>query len=251
MDHIYPDFFAKYYDHIYHQIRDSVDHEFFMHRILETKGKVLEAGTGTGRFFSEAIDKGADIYGIDISPAMIDVLKSKIPAIHHNRVTLQNIINFHFNETFSLVIAPFRTFMHLTHTEDQILALENVYYHLDPGGVFIFDAFIPDLNKLQNGIKNQTDFEAEVEPGLVLRRITNAHSNLIEQVTCINFRFELDNGKEVKSHEWNSCLTFFFRRELEHLLKLSPFSKWEILGDYQGNPLDESSKDFIVVCHKS
>jgi SAM-dependent methyltransferase len=250
MDHTYPDFFAKYYDHIYHQIRDSVDHEFFMQKILQAKGKVLEAGTGTGRFFSEALSKGTDIYGIDISPAMLDVLKSKIPARQFDRVSLQNIIDFHFEVTFSLVIAPFRTFMHLINAGDQIKALENVHHHLDPGGSFIFDAFIPNLNILQNGIKDQTDFEAEVEPGLVLRRITNSHSNLIDQVTYINFRFEFDNGKEVRSYEWNSCLRLFFRWELEYLLRLSPFSRWEILGDYHGNPLNESSKEFIVVCQK-
>jgi SAM-dependent methyltransferase len=248
MDHTYPDFFAKYYDKIYHQLRDSVDHEFYLKQISQTSGRVLEAGTGTGRFFSEALKTDADIYGIDISPAMIDVLKSKIPSEHHHRVSLQNIADFHFNFKFSLIIAPFRTFMHLVSIEEQMRALENIHAHLAKGGTFIFDLFVPSLDILLNGIKDQIDFEAEVEPDLIMRRIVNSKSDLIDQITYINFCFEFDDGKTCTKQEWNSCLRLFFRWELEHLLNQSPFKNWKIFGDFYGNPLSKDSKEFIVIC---
>ncbi|MBN3036255.1 MAG: class I SAM-dependent methyltransferase [Bacteroidales bacterium] len=52
---------------------------------MESGGPVLETGTGTGRFFPDALGKGADIHGIDISPAMLDILKRRLPETEHHR----------------------------------------------------------------------------------------------------------------------------------------------------------------------
>jgi SAM-dependent methyltransferase len=250
MKSLYPDYFAKYYDKIYHSLRDNVDHTYFMNLIKDCDGKVLEVGTGTGRFFSEALNAGSDIYGIDISPAMIDVLKTKIPADQQYRVSLQNLIDFKFDHKFNLIVAPFRTFMHLITVKEQFAALQNVWDYLEPGGSFVFDAFVPNLSILQNGIDKVKDFEQEVEPGLTVRRIASSKSNLIDQVTHVTFTFEFDNGKETKSETWETDLRFFFRWELDHLMALSSFRMWNILGDFNGNPLQSDSTDFIVCCEK-
>jgi len=45
-------------------------------------------------------------------------------------------------------------------------------------------------------------------------------------------------------------LRFFFRYELEHLIERSKYNRYKILGDYQGNELNQKSKDFIIVCYK-
>jgi SAM-dependent methyltransferase len=250
METPYPKYFAKYYDKIYHSLRDGIDHEYFMNLIKECDGKVLEVGTGTGRFFSEALNAGSDIYGIDISPAMIDVLKTKIPADQHYRVSLQNLKNFKFDQKFKLIVAPFRTFMHLISVKDQFDALQNVWEHLEPGGSFVFDAFVPNLSILLNGIDKVKDFEQEVEPGLIVRRIVSSRSNLIDQITHVTFTFEFDDGKKVYTETWETDLRLFFRWELEHLMALSSFRIWNILGDFNGYPLQRDSKDFIVCCEK-
>lgn len=130
----YPDTFARFYDLIYDQMRDSVDHEFYLREIRQTQGKVLEIGTGTGRFFTDALKYGADIYGFDISPSMINILLPKLEKNHHKRISIQNIVDFRYNFKFDLIIAPFRVFMHLIEKEEQIKALNNVYKHLKSGG---------------------------------------------------------------------------------------------------------------------
>ena len=65
----YPEPFARFYDVIYSHLR-TVDRDFFLWAIRETRGPVLEIGVGTGRLFLDAINAGADIYGIDISLTM-------------------------------------------------------------------------------------------------------------------------------------------------------------------------------------
>lgn len=50
----YPDYFARFYDLIYHKLRDGVDNQYFLDKIKQTKGKILEVGVGTGRFIFDA-----------------------------------------------------------------------------------------------------------------------------------------------------------------------------------------------------
>ena len=250
MTHLYPKNFARFYDTIYHRMRDGVDNYYFLSEIGQSKGKILEVGVGTGRMFTEALNQGADIYGIDISQHMIDVLSEKLDKEQRKRISLQNIIDFHFDFKFDLIIAPFRVIMHLLDKEEQIRALNNVFEHLNDNGTFIFDAFIPDLNQLIQGMENHTDFEGEYEKGKMLKRTVSTLPDLLNQIINITFKLEWDEDNERMYDEWNLQLRYFFRYELEHLVERSRFSGYKILGDYQGNALNQASKDFILVCDK-
>ena len=250
MTHLYPKSFARFYDLIYHQQRDGVDNEYFQNEIRQTKGKILELGVGTGRLFINALNQGADIYGIDISQSMIDVLSKKLEGEKHIRISLQNIIDFSFNFKFDLIIAPFRVIMHLLEKEKQIKAINNVFEHLNKNGRFIFDVFVPDLSQLINGIDNYTDFEGEYDKGRRIKRTVSTKPDLINQIINIKFNLEWDEDNEQKHDEWMIQLRFFFRYELEHLIERSNFNRYKILGDYLGNELNQKSKDFIIVCQK-
>jgi len=246
----YPDNFARFYDVIYHFHRDSVDNEFFQNTIKKTKGKILEIGVGTGRLFTNALNQGADIYGLDISQPMLNVLLKKIPENQHKRISKQNIIDFKLDSRFGLIVAPFRVFMHLLDKDDQIKALNNVYDHLAENGRFIFDTFVPDLYRLINGFDNFVDFDGEYEPGKKLKRTVSTVPDLINQLINITFNLEWDENDIVKRDEWRVPMRFFFRFELEHLVERSKFERYSILGDYQGNELNKNSKEFIVICQK-
>ena len=69
--------------------------------------------------------------------------------------------------------------------------------------------------------------------------------------TMNKIRFEWDEDNEVKKEEWNTPLRFFFRYELEHLIERSDFEKYKIFGDYQGNELNISSREFVILCQKT
>jgi SAM-dependent methyltransferase len=250
MTHTYPKTFARFYDTIYHQVRDGVDNDYFRNEIKNTGGKILEIGVGTGRLFMNSLNQGADIYGLDISETMLDVLYKKLPSEHHYRLSLQNIIDFRFDFKFDLIVAPFRVLMHVLDKEDQLKALNNIYHHLNKNGRFIFDTFIPDLNQLIKGLENHTDFEGEYEPGHRVKRVVSTNPDLIKQVIEVNFQMEWEENNVVHHDKWMLPLRFFFRYEMEHLVERSDFDEYKIYGDYKGNELTKASTDFIVVCRK-
>ena len=246
----YPANFARFYDTIYHQIRDTVDNEYFQNEIKNTSGKVLEIGVGTGRLFINALNQGADIYGLDISEAMLEVLSKKLQKKQYYRISLQNLIDFTYDFKFDLIIAPFRVIMHLLDKEEQIKAIDNVFNHLNSNGRFIFDAFIPDLNQLIKGISNQLDFEGEYDRGKKIRRIVSTSPDIINQIIQVNFHLEWEENNVLNHEDWILPLRFYFRYELEHLIERSKFKKYKIFGDYQGNELNQQSKEFVIICQK-
>jgi SAM-dependent methyltransferase len=246
----YPENFARFYDLIYHQLRDGVDNTFFLNEIRKTQGRILEAGVGTGRLFMQALELGADIYGIDISKSMIRILTGKLKQKDRARISRQNIVDFELPPPFGLILAPFRILMHLIDKSDQIKALNNVYHHLKPGGKFIFDTFVPNLNYLIQGMDNQVDFEGEYKKGRKLKRIVSSRSDLINQLIHVHFQLEWEENDTICKEEWDLALRFFFRFELEHLIERSLFERYKIFGDYEGNELNQDSKEFIVVCFK-
>lgn len=246
----YPDFFARFYDTIYDHLRDATDHQYFIKKILDTKGPVLEIGVGTGRLFMDALNQGADIYGIDISPSMLEVLKGKLPEHEHHRIEVQDMCTFKLNRKFDLIIAPFRVFMHLITVEQQFEALERVNCHLNPGGIFIFDLFVPNLKMLHEGLVLQKDYEGEYEPGKKLTRYTSMHADAVNQISHVKFKLVWDEDGTEKTEEWRTDLRFFFRFEIEHLINQSKLHLVKIFGDFEQQELYKNSKEFIVECCK-
>jgi SAM-dependent methyltransferase len=246
----YPDFVARFYDVIYSKVRSGVDTGYFMNKILSAKGKVLEIGVGTGRFFIDALAKGADIYGIDISINMIDVLKKKLSPENHYRIMTGDACNMKLDSRFDLIIAPFRVFAHILDTKSQILFLNNVHEHLSDKGIFIFDLFVPDPKLMAEGIDNLTDFDGEYKPGKKLRRIVSSKTDIVNQLLDVTMKFIWDEDNKQLEKEWKLKMRLFFRYEVEHLIKLSMLNLVNIYGDYKENLLNSESKEFIVVCKK-
>jgi SAM-dependent methyltransferase len=246
----YPDFIARFYDTIYDQIRHDADHDFFLKKILQADGPVLEVGVGTGRFFIDALQKGADIYGIDVSPAMVQVLYQKLPENQHSRVSVQDVCTMRTDKKFNLIISPFRVFMHLLSIEQQLQALDSVYESLNPGGTFIFDLFVPDLKKLSDGIYNVKDFDGEYQLGKRLQRFTTMTADPINQISLVTFILVWQENGENISHSWTTKLRLYFRYEIEHLLARSKFTDYQIFGNFSEHLLSPDSKEFVIVCKR-
>jgi SAM-dependent methyltransferase len=246
----YPEYFARFYDTIYHSIRDEVDNDYWLKQVLAAKGHVLEAGVGTGRLFMNSLERGADVFGLDISENMLNILYRKLPENQRFRISQQSIVDFIYDFDFSLVIAPFRVMMHLVEKDEQLAALNNICKHLEPGGKFIFDTFVPDLNQLLKGLDNLLQFEGEYEPGRKVRRYVSTKPDLINQLINIDFHLEWEENDGIHHEDWAVPMRFYFRYELEHLIERSDFSKYDIYGDFAGSELNKDSKEFVAVCRK-
>jgi SAM-dependent methyltransferase len=246
----YPEFIARFYDVIYNKVRSGVDNEYFLTKACNCRGKILEIGVGTGRLFLDALKRGADIYGIDISPAMINVLYEKLDPNAKHRVWVEDAVEMKIDMKFELILAPFRMFSHITEVDDQLQLLNKIAKHLQPGGQFILDLYVPNLSILLNGFDQFMDFEGEYEEGKLVRRYVTTQSDLSRQTTDVSMKLCWEEKGQEVAETWEFTMRYFFRYEIEHLISRSCLELINIYGDYRENELTKESQDFIVVCTK-
>jgi SAM-dependent methyltransferase len=242
----YPDFVARFYDVIYGALRSGVDHDYYLRRARDAHGPVLEVGVGTGRLFLDMLREGVDAYGIDLSPAMIDVLQGRLEKRDRHRVQVQDVRRLAWNRPFRLIVAPFRVLSHLVRIEDQLTALQRVREHLAPDGEFLFDLFVPDAVLVTRGMPPTVDFEGEWSPGHSLRRTTSVVPRPHAQINEVTMRFEWEEGGRVHDRSWKFLMRYFYRYEIEHLLARCGLEICGLCGDFGNHPLDEGSKEFVI-----
>ena len=251
MSEPYPDFVARFYDAVYAQVRDGVDNEYYLREMTAAKGTVLEIGVGTGRMFVEARRRGADAYGVDLSPVMIERCRERLSAADRERVWVEDAITLRTDRRFALVVAPFRVLSHVHEPADQLRLLDAVHGALEPGGRFIFDLYVPNLKLLLEGLPEMADFDGEHAPGKRLRRfVSSTPADLARQTNHVRMSFVWDEEDGEHRGDWEFDMRFFFRFELEHLVARSKLRLEAIHGDFEGGAVTRESQEYVVVCRR-
>src|SRR5919201_5864394 len=119
---------------------------------LAGDGPVLELGIGTGRIALPLAARGVRVHGIDLSEAMVAQLRAK-PGGDEIPVTIGDFATTRVEERFSLAYLVFNTIMNLTTQDEQVACFENVGAHLEPGGCFVIEVGLPQLQRLPQGQK--------------------------------------------------------------------------------------------------
>jgi SAM-dependent methyltransferase len=138
---------------------DSTDPEFDPDVIRATvdflaplagNGRALELGIGTGRIAIPLSQRGVPVDGIDVSKAMVKRLRSK-PGGREIGVTIGDFATTRVAGRFSLAYLVFNTILNLTTQAAQVACFRNVARHLEPGGSFVIEVGVPELQRLPPG----------------------------------------------------------------------------------------------------
>jgi len=144
----YGDTIADVYDAWYQRLFD-VDETVEVLAELASGGRALELGIGTGRVALPLASRGVEVVGIDASERMVDGLRAK-PGGASIAVTVADFADVPVDGTFRLIYVVFTTLFALATQADQIRCLRGVADHLEAGGRFLMDAFVPDLTRFRN-----------------------------------------------------------------------------------------------------
>ena len=113
-------------------------------------GRALELGIGTGRIALPLAQRGVPVHGIDMSKAMVARLRAK-PGGEDVGVTIGDFTTTTVDGAFSVAYLVFNTIMNLTTQDAQVACFRNVAAHLEPGGCFVIEVGVPDLQRLPPG----------------------------------------------------------------------------------------------------
>lgn len=117
---------------------------------LATDGPVLEFAVGTGRVALPLAARGVSVQGIEISPHMAEVLRRK-PGAHSVRVTVADMCSTRVSGEFALVYLVANSLMNVTTQDEQLAVFGNASAHLRPGGFFVLELTVPQLQHVPPG----------------------------------------------------------------------------------------------------
>jgi SAM-dependent methyltransferase len=95
--------------------------------------RVLDAGCGTGRVAARLAERGYDVVGVDVDPAMLDVARADAPDLDWRQADLSD---FDLGETFDVVVLA-GNIVPLLEPGTLTAAAERLAAHLAPDGVLI------------------------------------------------------------------------------------------------------------------
>lgn len=137
---------------------DDADSPMFAPALLEATasflaglaegGRALEFAIGTGRVALPLGERGVEVAGIELSPAMADRLRAKSADIP---VVVGDMATTRVDGEFSLVYLVYNTIGNLCTQEAQVESFLNAARHLRPGGRFVVEVGVPSLRSLPPG----------------------------------------------------------------------------------------------------
>jgi SAM-dependent methyltransferase len=203
---------------------------------LAAGGRVLEFAIGTGRVAVPLTERGVPVIGIELSLPMIDRLRTKadeatIPVVHGDMATARA------PGEFSLVYLVYNTISNLLLQDEQLACFANAARHLRPGGRFLIELWVPELQRLPPG-SPATVFA--VEPGYVG---FDTYDVLRQRVVSHHVRF----GEHGEGRVFRSPHRYVWPAELDLMARLAGFSLESRTADWAGGEFTAESRSHVSV----
>jgi len=205
---------------------------------LAFDGSALELGIGTGRIALPLARRGVRVHGIDLSEAMVARLRAK-PGAEQIGVTIGDFATATVDGHFSVAYLVFNTIMNLTTQDQQVACFQNAAAHLKPGGCFVIEVGMPDLQRLP--------------PGETIRPFTVSESRLgfdeydIASQRLVSHHYWIADGKvEV----FTPPFRYVWPAELDLMARLAGMSLRERSGGWQREPFTSESMSHVSVWQK-
>jgi ubiquinone/menaquinone biosynthesis C-methylase UbiE len=242
---------AEYYDLTQRGVTGDVD--FYLEMGKQVDGEILDLACGTGRITIPLAEAGLKVTGLDLSAEMLKRAKQKAEARGvADRITFiqGDMRSFDLGKTFSLIMIPFRSFLHLLHIHEQMKALACVRKHLAPGGKFVLNVFVPKISHLyEESEKMSLRGTYRLDSGEEIAMWDYTRYDHFQQLSEVTRTYERISPEGVVTEKvvGRFTLRYIFPAELHHLLRLNGFKVTQRYGSFAKTPFDAGSTELIVV----
>ncbi|MFV1963048.1 MAG: class I SAM-dependent methyltransferase [Acidimicrobiia bacterium] len=237
----YGDHWAPYYDAIYQDIEGTtID---FLEGYAGSPPRALELAIGTGRVALPLVERGIEMTGIDISEAMIAKLREK-PGGEALKVAVGDFADVTVEGVFPLVYLGFNTLFALLTQERQVACFQNVSAHLESGGRFVLDCFVPDM-------KRWDDHNTRMAVSSISSTDEHAYEMSIhhpmEQKVTSHVVRRLPDGKTVVLPVY---IRYAWPSEMDLMARLAGLELEDRWGWYDRRPFTDASGQHVSVYRK-
>ena len=207
-------------------------------KALAEGGAALELAIGTGRVALPLQVAGVPVSGIELSQAMVEVLRQKETDAPID-VTIGDMTSATVPGAFSLVFLVFNTIDNLTSQDAQIACFQNAYDHLQPGGCFVIETLVPPIQKLPQGAT------------LLANDCTDAHWG-IDEFDVVTQRYKSHHLRPIKGTVRRLTIPFRYcwPAELDVMAKMAGFTCEARWADWDMAAFTANSASHVSVWRK-
>jgi SAM-dependent methyltransferase len=206
---------------------------------LAGTGAALELGIGTGRIALPLSQRGVRVHGIELSREMIAQLKAQ-PGSDSIGVTIGDMATARVGGTFSLAYLVRNTITNLTTQDDQVDCFRNAAAHLEPGGCFVIEVYVPELQRLPPG---ETVHAFDVTPA----HLGFEEYDVATQIAFSHHYWVVDGQLET----FSAPFRYVWPSELDLMARLAGMTLRERWSGWNREPFTSDSRSHISVWQKS
>jgi SAM-dependent methyltransferase len=206
---------------------------------LAGEGAALELGVGTGRIALPLSQRGVRVHGIDLSPAMVARLRAKAGADRIG-VTIGDFATTRVAGSFTLAYLVRNTITNLTTQDEQVECFRNVAAQLEPGGCFVIEVYIPELQRLPPG---ETIHAFTVTP----EHLGFEEYDVATQIAFSHHYWVVDGQLET----FSSPHRYVWSSELDLMARLAGMTLRERWSGWAREPFTSDSTTHVSVWEKS
>ncbi len=219
--------YAEYYDAIYLE-KDYTAECDFLEMILKKYTThpltILDLGCGTGGHAFQLAQRGYSLTCVDQSAEILAIAqekKSKLASGEKTTFLQGDIRNVELKAQFDVVVSMFAVMSYMASNDDLQKALKTARRHLQPGGLFIFDAW--------HGPGVLTDPPADrykfaQKENMRVIRFAHPVVDIIRHTVDVNYKLlTLDGEKLVSEVDETHTMRFFFPQEIIFHLQIAGF----------------------------
>jgi SAM-dependent methyltransferase len=203
---------------------------------LAGEGRALEFAVGTGRVAVPLAARGVPVTGIELSHAMVEQLRTKVDE-DTVPVVLGDMATAVAPGRFTLVYLVYNTISNLLTQAGQVACFRNAARHLEPGGRFVIELWVPELRSLPPG-REATVWHSE--PGYIG---LDTYDVLRQRVVSHHFRFA--DGDQVEL--FRSPHRYIWPAELDLMGELAGFQLESRHAHWTGGAFTAESRSHVSV----
>lgn len=228
---------AKVYDQLY---ADAFDTAAAVDTLadLTADGTLLDLGSGTGRLLVPLTKRGVRAEGIEASGAMTGRLRTT-PTGSGIVVHVGDFVDVEVPGRYRVIVCAVSTLFMLVDQQAQLRCFANVAAHLEEGGVFVVEAFVPDPRRYDNqGRRSETRHVDDRH----LHVVTSHHDPLEQRIDLEHIL--VDDGV---MRRYPVTLRYAWPAELDVMAATVGLARHTRWGDWRHEPVTALTTDHITV----
>jgi SAM-dependent methyltransferase len=237
---------AEFYDRTKPVGADYPDVPYYLRRLADVAGPVLEGAAGTGRLLIPLCRAGVRVEGLDSSPPMLarcrrNCAEAGVEAALH----LGALQTMDLPHRYQAVVVTFGSFMLLSGQGEAAAALERIRHHLVPGGWLFIDVDSAPGPSSAPGRESRRAVAAAEGSLIVLLDACFGWDATGRVEAHVQHYEQWRDGRVVARESLDFSLRRYERDELTALLDDAGFVDVTVCADYREQVAPDAARDWL------